>query len=195
LLSLPFSISGFSQFLDYTQLWAAAPPVWWIAGKCSAFPDYLHDLLGQHQYLDQLAGVVDLGHPNPDVVARFQQMYDQAPVGHVDKHDLLLGNDNSPEIGGTVLALHQFISPLFLAHYTMDHDACCSYMMDERSSQKKNRKIPVASRRHPPNMASSVRRDYWCLVSVLVPEGIDSELCYEPIGRLRKFQNQGGAWW
>jgi hypothetical protein len=130
--------SNAAETIDYQALYLKG---------CSEFPAHLAELLGPDQYLDQLAGVVDLGHPNPDVVARFQQMYDQAPARHVDKHDLLLGKDN-PEIGGTVLALHQFISPLFLAHYTMDHDACCSYMMDERSSQKKNRKIRVASLDH-----------------------------------------------
>jgi hypothetical protein len=89
-----FEISGkawwttIEKTIDYQALYLQG---------CSAFPDYLRDLLGQHQYLDQLAGVVDLGHPNLDVVARFQQMYDQAPVRHVDKHDLLLGKDSRNE--------------------------------------------------------------------------------------------------
>jgi hypothetical protein len=44
-----------------------------------------------------------------------------------------------------VVAIHQYISPSFLAYYTVDHNAVCLYMTDERSSHKKDRKIRVAA--------------------------------------------------
>jgi hypothetical protein len=113
---------------------------------CSDFPAFLADLLGPDWYLDHLAGV-DVGHYYPEVEARFQKMYDHAPPRHVDCHDLKLGND-SLEIGGTVVAIHQYISPSFLAYYTVDHDATCAYMKDEPSSHKKEQKIRVASLDH-----------------------------------------------
>ena len=113
---------------------------------CSDFPTYLAELIGPDQYLDHLAGVV-VNHSYPEVEARFQKMYDQAPARHIDGHDLKLGKDTC-EIGGTVVAIHQYVSPSFLAYYTVDHDASCAYMRDERSSRKKNRKIRVASVDH-----------------------------------------------
>ena len=114
--------------------------------SCSEFPAYLRDLLGASLYLDELAGV-EVGNPYPEVEKRFQAMYDQAPPRHVEGIDLKLGKSNS-EIGGTVLALHQYLSPRFLAFYTVDHDSMCSYMKDERSQHKKERKIRVASIDH-----------------------------------------------
>ena len=123
--------------VDYTSLYLKG---------CSDFPDYLADLLGPDRYLDELAGI-EVGHAYPEVEARFKKMYDQAPPRHVDGHDLKLGEHTS-EIGGTVVALHQYISPSFLAYYTVDHDASCAYMTDERSSHKKERKIRVASPDH-----------------------------------------------
>lgn len=114
---------------------------------CSLFPSYLKDLLGPDQYLDELAGV-DVGHAYPEVEARFSKMYSQSPERRVEGIDLRL-SEHSPKIGGTVLALHQYISPSFLAYYTVDHDASCSYMQDERSTtHKKERKIRVASMDH-----------------------------------------------
>jgi len=98
--------------VDYTSLYLKG---------CSDFPDYLADLLGPDRYLDELAGI-EVGHAYPEVEARFKKMYDQAPPRHVDGHDLKLGEHTS-EIGGTVVALHQYISPSFLAYYTVDHDA------------------------------------------------------------------------
>jgi len=83
---------------------------------CSEFPAYLRDLLGASRYLDELAGV-EVGNPYPEVEKRFQAMYDQAPPRHVEGIDLKLGKSNS-EIGGTVLALHQYLSPRF-QHITL----------------------------------------------------------------------------
>jgi hypothetical protein len=74
-------------------------------------------------------------------------MHKQAPPRRVSKHDLMLGKD-SLEIGGTVVALHQCVSPSFLSSYTVDHDSSCAYMRDVRSSRKKNRKIRVAALDH-----------------------------------------------
>jgi len=113
---------------------------------CSDFPVHLAGILGSDQYLDHLAGV-DVGHAYPEVEARFQKMYDQAPSRHVDGIDLKLGKD-SLKIGGTVVAIHQYISPSFLAYYTVDHDSSCAYMKDQRSGHKKERKIRVAALDH-----------------------------------------------
>jgi hypothetical protein len=128
---------------------AVPPPIDYQAlylKGCSDFPNYIRDLLGPDQYLDQLAGV-DVGTSYPEVEARFQKMYDQSPPRHVDGHDLKLG-EFSKEVGGTVVAFHQFISPRFLAYYVVDHDASCAYMTDQRASHKKDRKIRVASLDH-----------------------------------------------
>ncbi len=114
--------------------------------SCSEFPAYLRDLLGASQHLDELAGV-EVGNPHPEAEKRFQAMCDQAPPRHVEGIDLKLGKSNS-EIGGTVLAPHQCLSPRFLACCTVDHDSMCSYMKDERSQHKKERKIRVASIDH-----------------------------------------------
>ena len=132
--------------VDYTSIYL---------NGCSDFPDYLADQLGPDQYLDQLAGI-EVGHTNPEVEARFQRMYDQEPPRHVDGHDLKLG-EHTTEIGGTVVALHQYLSPAFLGYYTVDHDASCAYMTDERSIHKKERKIHVASLEHSQAMKPKPR--------------------------------------
>ena len=122
---------------DYDKLYLKA---------CSDFPEHLADLLGSELYLDELAGV-EVSHSYPEVEQRFQLLYEKAPPRSVQGVDLQLGKDNV-EIGGTVVALHQYLSPKFLAYYTVDHDASCSYMRDERSEHKKERKIRVASMDH-----------------------------------------------
>ena len=122
---------------DYDKLYLKA---------CSDFPEHLADLLGSQLYLDELAGV-EVSHSYPEVEKRFQLLYGKAPPRTVQGVDLQLGKDNV-EIGGTVVALHQYLSPKFLAYYTVDHDASCSYMRDERSEHKKERKIRVASMDH-----------------------------------------------
>ena len=122
---------------DYDKLYLKA---------CSDFPDHLADLLGSDLYLDELAGV-EVSHSYPEVEKRFEKLYEKAPPRRVQGVDLQLGKENV-EIGGTVVALHQYLSPKFLAYYTVDHDASCSYMRDERSEHKKERKIRVASMDH-----------------------------------------------
>jgi hypothetical protein len=130
--------SDTAEKIDYDALYLKA---------CSDFPAYLQQLLSaKDEYLDELAGV-DVGHAYPEVEWRFKKMYDQAPPRRVDGINLKLGRDNK-EVGGTVVALHQYISPKFLAYYTVDHDASCAYMKDERSRHKKDRKIRVASLDH-----------------------------------------------
>jgi hypothetical protein len=145
-----------SKFFTEESAWAWKTNASNSAGKidyqalylkgCSEFPSYLGELLGPDQYLDQLAGV-DVGHLYPEVEARFEKMYMHAPPRRVSKQDLMLGKGSS-EIGGTVVALHQYVSPSFLAFYTVDHDSSCAYMKDVRSSRKKQRKIRVASLDH-----------------------------------------------
>jgi hypothetical protein len=63
------------------------------------------------------------------------RVHDQPPARHVDGHDLKLGK-GSLEMGGAVVAIHQHITPSFLAS--------CAWMKDEGSSHKKERKICVA---------------------------------------------------
>jgi hypothetical protein len=113
---------------------------------CSDFPAHLASLLGTDKYLDELAGV-DVGHSHPEVEARFQKMYEQAPARHVEGHNLFMGKDGV-KVGGTVLALHQYLSPAFLAYFVVDLDASCAYMKEERSGHKKDRIIRVASMDH-----------------------------------------------
>jgi hypothetical protein len=117
-----------------------------VLEACSKFPAHLSILLQEDgQYLDELA-CVHIPYFDPMVAARFQSMYDQSPSRHLEGIDLMRGKD-SHKLGGTTLALHQYLSPAFLAYYTADQDSC-SYMQDIRSSHKKDRKVRVASTRH-----------------------------------------------
>jgi hypothetical protein len=114
--------------------------------SCSKFPGHLSTLLQKEDvYLDELAGA-DVPYFDPLVAARFQAMYDQSPSHHVEGINLMRGPDGT-KLGGTVLALHQYLSPRFLAYYTMDQNSC-SYMEDIRSSHKKDRKVRIASMHH-----------------------------------------------
>jgi hypothetical protein len=113
---------------------------------CSQFPAYLRLLL-KDQYLDEHAGVAVIA-TVPEVVAKFQNLMDLAPSPHVEGIDLKVGEGPESKIGGTVIALHQCLSPEFLAYYTVDHDASCAYMADIRSVHKKQRKIRVSSVHH-----------------------------------------------
>ena len=100
---------------------------------CSEFPIYFGNLINS-QYLDEHAGI-EVAHSCPQVEAQFQKLMDLAPPPHVEGVDLKIGKD-SDKIGGTVIAIHQYLSPKFLAYYTVDHDASCAYMSDLRSSHK-----------------------------------------------------------
>jgi hypothetical protein len=117
-----------------------------VLEACSKFPAVLSSLLQEADvYLDELAGA-HVPYFDPNVAARFQAMYDQSPSRHLEGFDLMRGNDPK-KLGGTILALHQYLSPAFLAYYTADQDSC-SYMQDIRSIHKKDRKVRVASTRH-----------------------------------------------
>jgi hypothetical protein len=52
---------------------------------------------------------------------------EMAPGHGVVGVNLKKGKD-SQTIGGTVVTIHQYISPQILAYYTVDHDAYCVYM-------------------------------------------------------------------
>jgi hypothetical protein len=125
--------------LNYHELYLQA---------CSVFPAYLVNLLGDNnQYLDEHAGL-KTSQLYPEVEAHFQKLMDIAPARRVVGVNLKKGKD-SQTIGGTLVALHQFLSHQFLACYTVDHDASCAYMADYHcSSHKKTRKIRVSSLYH-----------------------------------------------
>jgi hypothetical protein len=114
----------------------------------SLFSGYLDRVLSDSKKtLDQLAGVVvDVLHPH--VVRSLSRLLKQAPPPSVQKLDLKLGPGPDAEHGGTVIAIHQHLSPQFLAYYLVDHDSACTYMQDIRSAHKKDRKIRVASTHH-----------------------------------------------
>jgi hypothetical protein len=98
-------------------------------------------------YLDELAGV-QLPTYDPALAARFQQMSDKCHnTRTVEGIFLKRGNDSETSVGGTVVALHQYLSPAFLAYYTTDQDLC-SYMDDIRSGHKKDQKVRVSSTHH-----------------------------------------------
>jgi hypothetical protein len=92
-----------------------------VLEACSKFPAHLYSLLQEDgHYLDELAGV-HIPYFDPMVAARFQAMYYQSPSQHLEGLDLMRGKD-SHKLGGTTLALHQYLSPAFLAYYTADQD-------------------------------------------------------------------------
>ena len=72
---------------------------------------------------------------------------DEAPPRRIQGIDLKVGKE-SDVVGGSIVALHQYLSPSFLAYYCIDHDASCAYMSDVRSTHKKDRKIRVSSMDH-----------------------------------------------
>ncbi len=117
---------------------------------CSEFPSYLETLLkgSPHDFLDQHAGVILPSELYPEVEARIQKLMVLAPSPRVEGIDLMKGRQSSDKIGGTVVGIHQYLSPRFLAFYTVDHDSSCPYMRDYRSSHKKERKIRVSSTKH-----------------------------------------------
>jgi hypothetical protein len=117
----------------------------------SLFSHHLESLLRDlRKTLDQLAGVViDVKHPQ--VVKAVFRLLSQARPPHVEKKDLKTGRGSDAELGETVIAVHQFLSPECLAYYLVDHDSACTYMQDIRSAHKKDRKIRVASIHHVSN--------------------------------------------
>lgn len=74
----------------------------------------------------------------------FSKLMEMAPGHGVVGVNLKKGKD-SQTIGGTVVTIHQFISPQILAYYTVDHDAYCVYMTNYWSSHKKTRKICMST--------------------------------------------------
>jgi hypothetical protein len=88
---------------------------------------------------------------HPQVVKAVSRLLSQAPPPHVEKKYLKIGQGFDAELGGTVIAVHQFLSPEFLAYYLVDHDSSCMYMQEIRSAHKKDRKIRVASVHHVSN--------------------------------------------
>ena len=114
----------------------------------SKFPAYLGGLLAEKDlYLDEAADA-KVPYFVPEVAARFQAMIEDAGAPRVEGVFLRRNKDSSPEdIGGTVVAIHQYLSPAFLAYFTTDQDASL-YMDDIRSVNKKERKIRVSSSDH-----------------------------------------------
>ena len=114
----------------------------------SKFPEYLNSFLGERDlYLDERAGV-KVPYYVPEVAARFKALIGDAPPRRVEGIPLKRRSDSPKgEIGGTVVAIHQYLSPAFLAYFTTDQDSC-AYMDDIRSKHKKDRKIRVSSSDH-----------------------------------------------
>jgi hypothetical protein len=114
----------------------------------SKFSDHLGSLLDESGlYLDGLAGVT-VSQSYPEVEARIQKLMNLSTTGRrVVGHDLKR-NKTSEKLGGSVCAIHEYLSARFLAYYTVDHDASCAYMVDIRSAHKKDRKIRFSSVKH-----------------------------------------------
>ena len=117
---------------------------------CSEFPVYLASLLkdSPHDFLDEHAGVILPSQLYPEVEARIKKLMELSPAPHVDGIDLPKGREQPGTVAGTVIGIHQYLSPRFLAFYTVDHDASCPYMLDYRACNKKERKIRVSSTKH-----------------------------------------------
>jgi len=114
----------------------------------SKFPTYLNQFLkDRNRYLDELAGA-KVPYFVPQVAARFEALIASAPPRRVEGVHLKRSADSdSDDVGGTVVAIHQYLSPAFLAYFTTDQDSC-AYMDDIRSKHKKDRKIRVSSCDH-----------------------------------------------
>lgn len=160
-ISLDFSLSQKANLLNSQIYTTASGGAWSVSSakmeinyeeiylqSCSEFPAYLESLLKENdQFLDEHAGV-KVPHTYPAVEARFKKLLQLCPDGpHVEALNLMKGK-NSHELGGTVCAIHEYLSARFLAYYVVDHDASCKYMADVRSGHKKDRKIRVASSKH-----------------------------------------------
>jgi hypothetical protein len=134
---------------------ASPPPVVVINYKqisieCTLFSSSGEPAPDSQQTFDQLVGVViDVKHPQ--VVRGVSRLLNQAPPPHVEKKGLKTGLGFDAELGGTVIAVHQFVSPDFLAYYFVDYNSACRYMQDIRSAHKKDRKIRVALIHHVSN--------------------------------------------
>jgi hypothetical protein len=125
--------------LDYEKLTLQA---------VSQFSAHLENLLADTGLtLDQMAGVV-IVEEYPQVFAAITRLLEQAPPPRIEKHDLNKGPGPNSQLCGTVIVMHQNLSPEFLAYYLVDHDYAYSYMQDLRSVHKKDRKIRVASLHH-----------------------------------------------
>jgi hypothetical protein len=110
------------------------------------FPKHLESVLKDAGvYLDELAGAKVPFHV-PEVAGRFEAMNEASGPAHVEGVHLKQSKD-SKEIGGTVVAIQNYLSPAFLAYFTVDQDSC-AYMDDIRSSSFKNRVIRISSRDH-----------------------------------------------
>jgi hypothetical protein len=114
----------------------------------SKFPAYLNQFLEDRgKYIDELAGV-DVPYYVQEVADRFSALVAKAPKRRVEAvHLKRRAASNDDEVGGTVVAIHQYLSPSFLAYFTTDQDSC-AYMDDIRSKHKKDRKIRVSSSDH-----------------------------------------------
>jgi hypothetical protein len=91
----------------------------------SLFSHHLESLLRDtRKTLDQLAGIlIDVKHPQ--VLKAVSRLLSQAPPPHVEKKDLKIGQGSDAKLGGTVIAVHQFLSPEFLAYYLVNHGSSC----------------------------------------------------------------------
>jgi hypothetical protein len=155
-LSNPFSFF-FNQASGLSWLPSSSPPPVVIdyekitLESVSLFSQHLDSLLhDSQQTLDELAGVVILV-KHPPVVRAVRRLMKLAPPPHVEKIDLKTRRGPDGKLGGTVIAIHQFLSAEFLAYYLVDHDSACAYMQDIRSAHKKDRKLRVASIHHVSN--------------------------------------------
>jgi hypothetical protein len=112
------------------------------------FPSYLNNLLQEKgNYIDELAGAT-VPYYVPEVAARFASLIEASPDRRVEGIALKRSSTSKPDdTGGTVVAIHQYLSPAFLAYFTTDQDSC-AYMDDVRSKHKKDRKIRVSSVDH-----------------------------------------------
>ena len=117
----------------------------------SLFPKHLERLLlDSKKTLDQLAGItIDVKHRQ--VGTAVSRLLKLALSPSFKQLDLRTGPALDAALGGTVIAIHQFLSAEFLAYYLVDHDSACLYMQDIRSSHKKDRKIRVSSIHHTSN--------------------------------------------
>lgn len=127
------------EYINYEALYLQAS---------SKFSEHLGGLLKDSGlYLDELAGVVDY-ESYPDVEARIERLMKMSTLGPRVVGVDLFKSKEKVELGGSVCAIHEYLSPRFLAFYTVDHDASCAYMKDIRAAHKKDRKIRFSSTKH-----------------------------------------------
>jgi hypothetical protein len=109
---------------------------------CSEFPNHLVQKLGD-QYIDKYFNISS-DYANPEVIAQVAGMIKQtSKIKKMEQIDLM--TEDKGELGGTVFALHNYLSPEYVAGYLSSTDEQL-FFKDPRYHG--NRMLRIASTKH-----------------------------------------------